>query len=286
MDRENLIEEKLSVFRFTNYRELLRQFYDTEKRLNKSYSYRVFARRAKLGSPNYLKLVIDGQRRITDKNLPNFIRGLRLDQEEAAYFRLLVRCQEAKDEDAKQEYLDRLSELRKQYRHELSLLDHDRFEILGSWHYWAVRELVLLDNFDDDPEWISERLQSLITPSEAKKAIHLLLQLRFIEKIGEKYFQHEPLLDTGDELSIRRLKELHQQFTELSIRSIFEDRSDRRSINGLTIALGTNRVQDFRKDLMNFRNEMNRKYSRNSGNEELYHLVMNFFPLSKEEVPQ
>ena len=79
-----------NLFDYFDYREYLHDFYQFHKKRNSSYSYRLFARKAKLGSPNYLKLVVDGKRRITDRTLCQFARGLGLNQDEEKYFRELV----------------------------------------------------------------------------------------------------------------------------------------------------------------------------------------------------
>ncbi len=90
---EDLIKEPISspsLFDYFDYREYLHDYYQFHKRKNSAYSYRLFARKAKLGSPNYLKLVVDGKRRITDRTLYQFARGLGLSRDEEKYFRELV----------------------------------------------------------------------------------------------------------------------------------------------------------------------------------------------------
>ncbi len=75
---------------YKDYRVYLRDFYHSKKAANPSYSYLLFARKAQLRSPNYLKLVIDGLRRITEDKIDHFIRGAGLTGADAAYFRDLV----------------------------------------------------------------------------------------------------------------------------------------------------------------------------------------------------
>ena len=83
------------LFDYFDYREYLHDYYLFHKKKNSAYSYRLFARKAKLGSPNYLKLVVDGKRRITtDRTLYQFARGLGLTRDEEKYFRELVMYQE------------------------------------------------------------------------------------------------------------------------------------------------------------------------------------------------
>src|SRR5476649_3094617 len=86
-----------NLFDYFDYREYLQDYYLFHKKRNSAYSYRLFARKAKLGSPNYLKLVVDGKRRITDRTLFQFARGLGLNRDEEKYFRELVMYQEVAD---------------------------------------------------------------------------------------------------------------------------------------------------------------------------------------------
>ena len=51
-------------FQFQDYREFLRAYY-AERKTHAKISYRAFSRRAGLGSPNYLKLVMDGARNLS-----------------------------------------------------------------------------------------------------------------------------------------------------------------------------------------------------------------------------
>ncbi len=67
---------------------------------------------AKIRSPNYLKLVIDGKRRITERSLEAFVLGLKLQGVESEYFRNLVRSEEADDSQVRAQSIRRLVELR------------------------------------------------------------------------------------------------------------------------------------------------------------------------------
>lgn len=272
----------VNLYEYTDYRAYLRDFYLREKEKNRSYSYRVFANRAKLASPNYLKLVIDGARRITDKNLPTFVRGLRLTGEDAEYFRNLVFYQEAEDVEAKNAHLENMVKIRRRKNNAASEIEGDRLEILSSWHHWAMREMVLLKNFTDDPKWIADQLKNKITPKQAEESLALLRRLNFITKKNGKYVLSEPLLTTSDEISSLMLQRLHHQFIELGVDSIFNDPVGRREVNGLTIALSKNKVPQLKKAIKEFRKKLNQEFSDVEENEEVYQLIINFFPLTKQ----
>ena len=79
-----------NVFDYNNYRQYLRDFYHEKKRNNPYYSYRLFSRLAGFKAPNLLKLVMDGDRNLTDESAAKFTRGLGLRGGDAQYFVTLV----------------------------------------------------------------------------------------------------------------------------------------------------------------------------------------------------
>jgi len=75
------------IFAFLDYREYLRAYYHHAKQ-HRRFSYRAFSRKAGLRSPNYLKLVIDGERNLTRDMARRFAAACGLQDEAALYFRL------------------------------------------------------------------------------------------------------------------------------------------------------------------------------------------------------
>lgn len=60
----------VEVYGYLDYRAFLADLYTAKKA--RGFSYRSFSRRAGLSSPNYLKLVIDGQRNLSAKMAERF----------------------------------------------------------------------------------------------------------------------------------------------------------------------------------------------------------------------
>ena len=67
----------IDVFAYLDYRAFLRDYYLWGKERGR-LSFRAFSRRAGLRSPNYLKLVMDGDRGITDAMATRFAAALGL----------------------------------------------------------------------------------------------------------------------------------------------------------------------------------------------------------------
>jgi uncharacterized protein (TIGR02147 family) len=101
-----------SVFSYTDFRRFLADHYSHRKRARAGFSFRAFTKEAKVRSPNYLKLVIDGERALTTPFLFRFARAAGLDHLETQYFESLVHFNQASDKLEKDYYRQRLAELK------------------------------------------------------------------------------------------------------------------------------------------------------------------------------
>jgi uncharacterized protein (TIGR02147 family) len=284
----NRVAKSLDIFQYGDYRQYLADFYQREKEGAVGFSHRAFALRAGLSSPNYLKLVMDGKRPITEKSLSSFLRGLKLSGNQAEYFRLLVSLKESRDEKDKTALVEKILKMRVKHSGNPAQLDKDRWEVLRHWHHWAIREFVLLKDFSPDPAWIAARLGRKVTPAQAAESLDLLLRLEFLVKEGGSYRQSDPMITTTDEISNLIIRHLHRQFVEQGLVSLFHDPVETREINGLTLALRDDQVPVFKKLLKEFRRELNRQFS-DKGKPEadhVYHFETMLFPVTAVRKPE
>ncbi len=275
----------LDIFQYGDYRTYLADFYRREKAHSPGFSHRSFARRAGLASPNYLKLVIDGSRPVTEKTLSAFLRGLKLSGASSEYFRILVSMKESRDDNEKVAFLERLLKMRLRHSGDPLQLDKDRWEILRSWHHWVIREMVLLKEFQPDPQWIAVRLGRKITPAQAKESLEVLERLEFLTADPDtgRLRQSDPMITTSDEISNLIVRHIQRQFVELGLVSLFHDPVDVREISGVTLALSNEQIPILKKMLKDFRRELNRQFSGTSepSADHVYHLEIMFFPVTK-----
>lgn len=274
----------LSVFEYVDYRKFLRDFYETQKKRSASYSYRVFADKAGLTSPNYLKLVIDGSRRITDKSLPKFIRGLRLSPQESQFFKSLVLYQESNDAEAKGLHLRELCAYRQRHSRNAKHMKRDEIESLASWHHWVIKEMVTLNDFSPDPTWIASRLRHKITPQQAAESLQLLVRIGILEQKEGKYQARDALSTTpDDDIASLLIQDLHRSFLNAAIDSLANDTPGDREMNGLIIPLAKNSLPQMKTAVREFRRELNKRFSSPQNNEEIYYLNVSLFPLTRRK---
>src|SRR5690606_25264058 len=86
---------------YMDYRQYLADYYAYRKHLSRNdirpYNYQVFSAAANIKSPNYLKMIIEGRRNLSDEMIGKFAKALNLDKAQGEDFRLLVLFSQSSD---------------------------------------------------------------------------------------------------------------------------------------------------------------------------------------------
>ncbi len=271
------------IFKYLDYRHYLKDYYRAKKESKGSaFSYRAFSRQAGFSSPNFLQLVMDGKRNLSDDGIERFIKGLRLDREEGRFFKHLVHFNQAKTDQERNKWYKKLA-TSKRYR-EISEIEKSQFEYYSRWYYAAIRELILLPDFENDPEWIAKTLHPRITVKEAKEAIELLLKLGFVKKNSKgKLVQAERNIATAREVQSLAVANFHRSMLRRAAESIELTAHDKRDISAITIAVSQEKFQEAKRRIQEFRRELNVLLSEDGKADAVYQLNFQIFNLT--EVP-
>ena len=271
---------QLDIFQYLDYRGFLRDAYVELKREQRGFSYRWFAKKAGMASPNFLKLVTDGKRNLSPVSADAFAKVLELSLRETEFFLALVAFNQAESAAEKNKHFENIGRFRKHSR--VCKLERDTFTYLSHWYYPAIRELVSCPGFREDPDWIAATLVPRIRTGEAKKAIEVLLSLGVLERDEEgNLLQGEPLLSTGAEVRSLGVGNFHRQMMARAADSIETiDRSER-EISGLTVALSDEGFAMFKSKIQALRAELLELSAHEKGAERVVQFNFQAFPLAR-----
>jgi len=266
------------VFDFLDYRAYLREFYKARK-AQTAFSYRAFSMRAKLKSPNYLKLVMDGERNLTPSMAKRFAQACGLTGQSASFFVELVAFGQADTMDERNEIYARLKRYA-QYR-EANRLQIAQDEYHSKWYLPAIRELALAEDFEADPEWIAARLEPQIKPAEANAALETLQHLRMLvpDEHG-RLRQGTPHVTTGAETASLHMVNYHRTMMRLASESLERVPYDQRDISAVTLCLGRDGLEHVKRAIVRFRRELLKLSELEQNPRQVVQLNFQLFPLS------
>ncbi len=272
-----------SIFEYEDYRKFLRDYYEDKKGQSRSYSFRFFAKRAGLNSPNYFKLVMDGQRNLTHRNVRKFAKGLSLGERETLFFENLVFYTQAKDPEEKVFFKGNLDLARSQ--DDRVLLTRDQHQILANWFPLAIKELTLVQGFKPQAKWIAGRFDHRFTPEEAKAALELLERVGLIEidrKTGRVRVTHQSM-QTPDVTRSDSAAIFHTKMLELAKDAMGKQSSEERCFSALTVAVRKSDLKKAFKRIHQFRNELDTYFGNGAYYDAVYQLNLQLFRLDNDD---
>lgn len=269
----------IDVFGYMDYRVFLADYYQAKKQRG-GFSYRAFARIARLGAPNYLQLVTTGKRNLTPAMAARFALACGLQNEAAAFFERLVEFNQATTAAERQECFAKLTAFRR-YRqaHKLELA---QAAYHSNWYLPAIRELCASPEFVEDPKWIAAALLPNITTAEARKALEILVGLGLLERAEDgRLRQGVSVLSTGAETRGMHITNYHAEMMRSASAAMGRVPAAQRDISSLTLCLSANGIAVLKERLQAFRRELIELAEKETSREQAVQLNLQLFPLSR-----
>ena len=273
------------VFQYLDYRDYLRHYYENRKAQSRGFSYRAFSRRAQLKSPNYLKLVMDGDRSLSPSMAERFGRACRLQGDALEYFIDLVALNQAKSTTERNAHYARLSRFR-QYRstHRRGLAEA---EYHTTWYLPVIHAMAARADFTGDPAWIASQLRPPISKADAQRAVEVLLELRLLERSEEGPIrQAQPRLSATPETFGLHLTNYHQMMMERAQQALDTVPAEDRVITSLTLFISPNTRAELERRTQRFLEEVTRLTDADAEPSQVVQLNLHLFPLSDFQPPE
>jgi len=269
----------ISVFDYTDYRSFVSSFFKEKKNDNPNFSLRLWAPKLGLKGPSALSMVLNGQRHPGSELTDQFVEFFRFSSQQAKYFRLLVRLAKVNGDEKKR--IELLKELQKIHpKNNFYLLDGDMFDSISNWYFFAIRELVQLEDFKEDYSWISKRLNKAISPQEAKRAITVMLRLGLLKQgTNKKLVQADNQITTTSDIGSEALKQFHEEMITLARQSIRTVPVYEREITSVTLNISPIKMKEAKELIREFRIRFTDLIEESPG-KETYQLNVQFFPLT------
>ena len=126
------------IVEYQDYHAFLSDYYEQRKRTS-AFSWREFAKIAGFVSPSYLKMVCEGKTNLSKVTMGRVADAIGLAGHEVDYFEAMVQFGNAKTDDVKKKFLEKMQSIA--FDHKVRIVDKDAFEYYDSWKNPVVREL-------------------------------------------------------------------------------------------------------------------------------------------------
>ncbi len=271
------------IFIFSDYRLFLKEYYTVHKKIIKGFTLAIMAELAGFSSPSFIKHVIDGKRNLTKESTIKISRALRLSKPSAAYFEALVFFNQSTKLDEKLHFLHQLDQLRP--KNAPHVLGSDQYRYLDKWYHPAIRELVDLPGFVENPQEIARNFIVPLKSDEVSKALLFLEENGFIHRaakgkltraektIGVYATEHSTIMNTA-------MRQFHRSMLKFAERATVNLPVDIRSISNTTLSLSPKAYASAIRRIESLRLELLEIAKTDTDSNRIYHLTTALFPLT------
>ncbi len=269
-----------SIFEFTDYHQFLKAYYLFNKSKKRSFSFRYLARNSSI-SPSMLAAAINGKRRISATIAEKIATAFDLSGRETDYLIALVRFEKAKTHADKNEAFSRIVHFRGQSR--IKFLDTDQYEYYSHWYHSAIRELISLPFFREDPAWIAQMLFPNITAVQAQKSLQLLQRLAIIQRDETgKLCQTNKAISSEYEIQTLSLRNFSREMIDRAKESLETVPVELREISGITLGISNMCIDRLKQRIRLFKEEIVAMVVDDKTDpSDVYQLNIQFFPIVK-----
>lgn len=269
--------QRPDVFAFHDYRKYLQAMFKYQNE-TLGVSLRAFAKETGIGA-SFLSLVLSGKRTPSLPTLQKIGLQFKLNKTERRALELMFNIAESMIEEVRHESLVELQSLAP-YK-EKNHLEMEAYKYLSKWYFVAVRELVGVDNFKEDPAWIREALSKTITESQAKEALEFLESRGLIHRKSGKLVKTTKTLTCDEGIYKMSLGSFYTQIYDLASKSIDLVPRSHRHLASHTFAFNSTRFEQIRDLLEDSLNRVEELENSSSDNDSVYHVGLMAIPLTK-----
>ena len=274
---------------YMSYREYLADYYQYKRKASKGslrqYNYAVFSAAANIKSPNYLKMIIEGKRNLSEDMIGKFGKALGFNKEQTEEFRLLVNFTQATDPADRNIFLKKMSEHRVGVKLKTGEIDRKSFEKVPNWVAWIVYAMVDQEGVSFDTASLKALLRGKASEDEIENSLQALIasgELRRDEKTGE-IKKARSLTESPEDIPVALVRKLQSQLMYLGLESIYQDQPTDREFGTLTMSLTKAEFEEIKFKLRQMRKGLNKDNSiarMKSKGERVYQLNIQLFPVT------
>lgn len=231
-------------------------------RKNPAYSLRAFAKSLECDFSTLSK-ILKGTRPVGRITIQKFSARLGLNPAETSRF-----------------ILNSKPLLKQEIEPDYGQLTVDSFKIISDWQHYAILELMRLDHFKPDKNWIAKKLG--LSVNEVSIAVERLQRVEILEITpAGKWIDHSNGKSTtiGHHFTNSAFRNLQRQVLEMALKALEQVPIEKRDQSSMTMAIDTRKIPEAKLKIKKFRREMATLLSRGDSRDEVYQLSVSLFPI-------
>lgn len=254
-------------------KDILRQILLKKIKANAAYSARAFARDIGV-SPAFVTMILNGKKTINLNRAIEISQALKLSENEKQSLLNATMQESGLDLQIKGK-LDRSG---------LIDISEEQFAVIADWYHFAIMDLVTTKDFNFDVKRIAKRLS--LSSLEVEVAIQRLIKVGILKQNGTRLTKVLNNLQLPTKISLTAVREHHKQMMERAKEQLTKTDQksfESRMISSMTFAADMSRIEEARKRVLDFQQELANFLSAGDECTEVFQLNIQLFPHTKDQ---
>ena len=264
------------IIEYTDFRKFMRDFYEERKRCS-AFSWREFSKIAGFSSPSYMKVVCDGNSKLSRIGVERTGAAMGLAGFEMDYFRAMVKFGQAEVESKKVAAYEEMLSIAKMYK--VRVLEGDLFEFYDTWRNPVLRELAPLMP-GATPGELAKMCYPEVSAQEVQESLAFLTKAGLLKKSEGKLVQSETSVKGSNDATRLAMRGMHRMMSQLATPAL-ELPVEERNFSGVTMGLSRESYSKIENLLDEFRRKIIAVAAEEKNVEQVYRLNLQLFPLTK-----
>lgn len=274
---------------YLDSRQFLNDFYEFKRHESKGarrpYSYATFSAAAGIKSPNYLKMIIEGKRNLSEEMAFCFAKALRFSKTESLEFVTLVQYTQAQNASDRNAHLRKLASLRVQKKIESGEIDRAMWDKVPGWVAYALHAMIPPTGMAGEVAKLYEHFRGKAQLSEIDMALQALIRSGLVEQNNDdlRIYKRAEFMDDLARVPPALIRKLQAELIGLSLESLERDPPHIREMGSLTLSLSDKEFEEVRFHLRKLRKLLMKDYLTKpirSAAERVFQIQLQIFPLT------
>ncbi len=270
----------VEIYHYMQTSSLLRDKFQEKKKRNAAFSIRSWANQMGLQSHGSLQQILAGKRTLPKKYIPLISRSLQFSVEEMGYFETLVDFEKAKNQEERDYYYQKLTQLRPT-NEEVTVLEIENYKYFQNPLHAIVRTMMDRKDFCSDPSWIKEQLRMKVTENEIKDVLKRLITLGLVEEKEGTLVKSNSRVRNKLDVPSKAVQQFHQKMSQVAAEQVSGQRVDEREYNSFSLNMDKRDIPRAKEKIRKFVNEFMDEFELNAGeSRDTYHINLQLFSLT------
>ncbi len=264
----------------SDYRDILKSFYDKRKKETPFYSYRMMGEKLGLDA-SYLYRILQKKQHLPAHAIENVKEMLGISGRVAEYFGLLYSSNVSKDPEQKNELMAKAIALQDVERHSLQ---NAEIKFLENWWIPAIRAYLEINGGAVNYRKMAAKIRPSITETQAKEAVEILKSLGLVKKISsERLSLTQSHLTVGGKEKRDAVRHFQKQALALASDALDNIPANERNISTLTLSVDKAGFDDLTEMAKEFRRMVQKRVDSVQKPDRVLQFSLAFYPLTRTE---